>query len=429
MEKTSAVNPKETTRSQKPEQSGISAPFLDVTILCKVVDNFGDIGVVFRLSRALSDFPNISLRIITDNLRAFSLLSPGINPGADEQFFNGWQIFNWNASDACLSAFTKNPPHLIIECFQCGRPEWLDHLLFNIKIPNIARIIMLDYLTAETYAETFHCLKSLTRSARVQKVNFMPGFTPKTGGLILDRQFLKSLQPDKGGACPSLPSNPLRSFACPLPPLLGDTPKTPQEPSFNILFFSYPQNHTPVINAIQTFSKNAGCSVKVLLAQGAGFDSFKSAYKSAREEKSPSEKPIFKLTELPFLPQTDWDALMCKTPLLFIRGEDSLSRACLCGVPFIWNAYPQSDDYQLVKVQALLDRMRPHFPPELFEKTEACWLTYNGAQGNLNSAITNFLLSYAELRPCFKDFSRSLLQNGDLADNLIEFMIKISSQP
>lgn len=306
MQKTDTESPKKNAPSQKPEQSGISAPFLDVTILCKVVDNFGDIGVVFRLSRALSDFPNISLRIITDNLRAFSLLSPGINPGADEQFFNGWQIFNWNASDACLSAFTKNPPHLIIECFQCGRPEWLDRLLFDIKIPNIARIIMLDYLTAEPYAETFHCLKSLTRSARVQKVNFMPGFTPKTGGLILDRQFLKSLQPDKGGACPSLPSNPLRSFACPLPPLLGDTPKTPQEPSFNILFFSYPQNHTPVINAIQTFSKNAGCPVKVLLAQGAGFDSFKSAYKSAQKKNSPSGKTSFSLFELPFLSQTDW---------------------------------------------------------------------------------------------------------------------------
>ena len=120
---------------------------------------------------------------------------------------------------------------------------------------------------------------------------------------------------------------------------------------------------------------------------------------------------------------------MCRTPLLFIRGEDSLSRACLCGVPFIWNAYPQSDNYQLVKVQALLDRMRPQFPPELFKKTEACWLTYNGDSGNLESAVTNFLLSYAELRPCFEDFSRSLLQNGDLAGNLIEFMIKISFQP
>ena len=89
MQKTDTESPKKNAPSQKPEQSGISAPFLDVTILCKVVDNFGDIGVVFRLSRALSDFPNISLRIITDNLRAFSLLSPGINPGSDEQFFNG----------------------------------------------------------------------------------------------------------------------------------------------------------------------------------------------------------------------------------------------------------------------------------------------------------------------------------------------------
>ena len=46
----------------------------DVTILCKVVDNFGDIGVVYRLARALTDlYPDISIRIIVDNLKSFSL--------------------------------------------------------------------------------------------------------------------------------------------------------------------------------------------------------------------------------------------------------------------------------------------------------------------------------------------------------------------
>ncbi|MEE0877483.1 MAG: elongation factor P maturation arginine rhamnosyltransferase EarP, partial [Fibrobacteraceae bacterium] len=201
---------------------------LDITILCKVVDNFGDIGVVYRLARSLTDlfkgeslppgctslqptpssgttsvfpqrpFSSLSLRIIVDNLKSFSLLEPGINPDLDYQEKNGWQIFQWDAEQLCFDTFSKEPPHVILECFQCGRPDWLEKLLFDVKIPNIADIIMIDYLTAEEYADTFHKLMSLTRSARVKKVNFMPGFTAKTGGLILDEPFMKALSKGAG---------------------------------------------------------------------------------------------------------------------------------------------------------------------------------------------------------------------------------------
>lgn len=410
---------------------------LDVTILCKVVDNFGDIGVVCRLARALSAYPDIQMRIVADNLHAFSQLEPSIQPESAQQDFNGIGVFNWNAAETCLNAFRKNPPHIIIECFQCGRPDWLETLLFDEKVPNVVNIIMLDYLTAEPYAETFHRLQSLTRSARVQKVNFMPGFTSKTGGLILDDAFLHSL---KRGACPSLPrqvaprmfpaSRNIRSASlpCPLPPLLGDTPKTPESP-FPVLFFSYPRNQSPLVSAFQTFAEKKQRAVQILLAQGAGFDSFKTAFDTAFSEGAPSatEKTLF-LTELPFLPQTDWDALLCRTPLLFVRGEDSLSRACLCGVPFVWHAYPQSEEYQLVKVQALLDRMKAHFPAALFPKVERCWLTYNGASGDIESAVTEFLLLYDELLPCFRDFSSSLLKNGDLTAHLVDFMREITAE-
>lgn len=404
---------------------------LDVTILCKVVDNFGDIGVVCRLARALSAYPNLKMRIVVDNLHSFALLEPDVQPDSEQQDVKGIRILNWNAAETCLREFRSNPPRIIIECFQCGRPDWLETLLFDETVPNIVNIIMLDYLSAEPYTETFHRLQSLTRSARVQKVNFMPGFTPKTGGLILDRAFLKSL---KRGACPSLPrqaaprmlpaSRSILSalLPCPLPPLLGDTPKTPDSP-FPVLFFSYSGNQSPLVSALQTFSVKKRRAVHILLAQGAGFDSFKTAFNNAFAKDAPSAagKTLF-LTELPFLPQTEWDALLCRTPLLFVRGEDSLSRACLCGVPFVWHAYPQSEDYQLVKVQALLDRMRPHFPAEHFKTVENCWRTYNGAPGNLESSVTEFLLLYDELLPCFRDFSASLLQNGDLAAHLVEFM-------
>lgn len=405
---------------------------LDITILCKVVDNFGDIGVVYRLARSLTDlfkgeslppgctslqpppssgttgvfpqrpFSSLKLRIIVDNLKSFSLLEPGINPDLSFQEINGWQIFQWDAEQLCFDTFKKEPPHVILECFQCGRPDWMEKLLFDVKIPNIADIIMIDYLTAEEYADTFHKLMSLTRSARVKKVNFMPGFTVKTGGLILDEPFMKALGNGAGN-------------------VLKKTQNS-AENTFNAMFFSYPADWQPAVRALQTFNKKiAGGKLNVFLAKGAGCQSFKDAYENVKCQ--PCEKnELFTLTELSFLPQTEWDELLCRTPLLFIRGEDSLSRACLCGVPFVWHAYPQTEDYQLVKVQALLDAMRPHFATNVFMYVENCWQIYNGKEGNLEQAITDFLLHYNELKEGFCSFSRSLINNGDLTLNLLEFI-------
>ena len=45
---------------------------MTIDILCKVVDNYGDIGLVYRLARALSELEaGPSLRLIVDDLHAF----------------------------------------------------------------------------------------------------------------------------------------------------------------------------------------------------------------------------------------------------------------------------------------------------------------------------------------------------------------------
>jgi len=125
---------------------------------------------------------------------------------------------------------------------------------------------------------------------------------------------------------------------------------------------------------------------------------------------------------LDFLPQIEWDRLLCRADLLFIRGEDSLSRACLAGIPFVWNAYPQSENYHLVKVRALLEKMRPFFGAEDFSAVENCWLSYNGGGGNLEESIKAFLCKYDELLSGFSAFSESLKKNGNLAFNLMTFI-------
>jgi Uncharacterized protein conserved in bacteria len=162
----------------------------DITILCKVIDNFGDIGFVWRLAKNLhKNFSDYKIRIIIDNLSAFKNLCPQVELNLSEQEIFGIKIFNWAEDDFCYKEFTDNNPEIILECFQCGRPGWLEKILFDEGIKNIVQIINIDYLTAEDYAEEFHCLKSGTRNIRVKKVNFMPGFTKKPVDLFLTSRF------------------------------------------------------------------------------------------------------------------------------------------------------------------------------------------------------------------------------------------------
>lgn len=415
---------------------------LDITILCKVVDNFGDIGFVLRLARELTrhseldseSLNNIKLRIVTDNLKSFSLLEPKINPNVSEQTVNGVKIFDWNKSDVCLSEFRKNPPKIILECFECGRPKWLENLLFTEKVPNIVHIIMIDYLTAEPYAETFHKLQSLTRSAHVQKVNFMPGFTSKTGGLIFSKDELGN-----SAVVEALETTSLRATAYRRLPKASNLRKETnvianrrRSNLFNILMFGYPRNYSPVLRALQNFAqqlKKSGKTTNILLAQGAGLASFKDAVVETLKTTSLRAKRsnLLHLQTLPFLSQTEWDKLLYSCDLLFVRGEDSLSRACLSGIPFVWHAYPQTEEYQLVKVNALLERMKAHFSEKDFAILQKCWQVYNttnASESEVENALIAFFLQYNSLCAGFKSFAASLFKNGNFAEHLVEFIFE-----
>ena len=153
---------------------------LDITILCRVVDNYGDIGFVYRLARELSSLSSIEktqIRLIVSDLKSFNAMAlpPGISTSLAVQNYNGWKVIDWNACAEGKCEFTEQPPKIILECFQCGRPEWLDEILFSAQTTQTVQIVNVEYLTAEDWADDFHLLKSGTRSALVKKINFMPG--------------------------------------------------------------------------------------------------------------------------------------------------------------------------------------------------------------------------------------------------------------
>ena len=335
-----------------------------ITVLCKVVDNFGDIGTAWRLCRRLAKIQSqYKICLVVDDMNAYNIIAHGNSVIASSEAspviasaarqsttIEGIEVFQWQDNDFCHKIFSENDGErlgIILELFQCGRPDWMEHILFDAKLNRTVQIIMIDYLTAEKYAEDFHCLQSLTRSAKVKKINFMPGFTEKTGGLIIDDEW-KELPPyNKYG------------------PVLEFTYKT------------------------------------------------KCAYLDNQR--------------LPYMPQTQWDKMMKQCSVLFVRGEESMSRACLSGIPFVWQAYPQSEEYQLVKVRALLERMRPYFPPQDFEVVEKAWLTMN-VEGSFDRLRdhTEFITNAPRLVPSFQSFAFSLRKNGDLCTNLMTFIQKIA---
>ena len=342
-----------------------------ITVLCKVVDNYGDIGVAWRLCRRLAKIQNqYKICLVVDDFDSFAKIEPSVIARTQSEIKGTWQstvvegieIFNWHDNEHCHQIFSGSDGErlqIILELFQCGRPDWMEQILFEEKLQRTVQIIMVDYLTAEKYADDFHCLKSLTRSAKVQKVNFMPGFTERTGGLIIDDEWSELAQWNEDGP---------------------------------VLEFTY---------------------------------NSKSAYLHPARSLS-----LSKGQKLPFMPQTEWDKMMKSCSALIVRGEESMSRACLSGIPFIWQAYPQSEEYHLVKVRALLERMKPHFSEAAFAIVEEAWMAINtslqGANAVSDEAIHNFLNSLPSLRPGFVSFAQSLQKNGDLCTNLMTFIQKLA---
>lgn len=384
-----------------------------IMILCKVVDNYGDIGVAYRLAKALSSInPSMRITLVCSNLKSFSLMASGIDPSKKTQSYiykgTEWTIIDWNESEDFK--YKALPFPVILECFQCGRPDWLEQMLFAPNPGQIFHILNVEYLTAEPYADDFHLLKSYTRSANVKKVFFMPGFTTKTGGLILNR--------------PEKPSSRISAICS-------------EKADFNILFFAYKRDCAPIIKAIARFQKekrraNGSFETCVFIAAGQSAEPFMDAYKKAGRP--------FKIAELPFLQQEEWDFLLTQMDFNFVRGEDSLSRAALSGIPHIWNAYIQDDDYQLVKVDALLERMKPFFTEDDYKLIKAAWEQYNSRalplhDGNCHPGLvsvvptqeellTSLLLHADKMLTAFQRYARTLEENGDLALHILEWIEK-----
>ena len=378
---------------------------MEITILCKVVDNFGDIGVAWRMAKRfveLAKKENLEIiekiNLIVDGLSSFNKIENSIDITQSFQTVKDVCVYDWNCYDVCYKIFSQNDGKklaFIIECFQCGRPDWMEKILFQDKLQRTVQILMIDYLTAEKYAEDFHKLMSLTRSAKVQKVNFMPGFSDKTGGLIIEDKWETVAQRNSNGP---------------------------------VLFFTYSKNWDGVAESFVNKTDK-----QILAAKGVGFESVKNSFEKFL--LLPEFSSRFK--SLDFCNQREWDNLLLNCSFLFIRGEESLSRACLSGIPFVWHAYVQTEEYQLVKVKALLEIMKKYFTPNQFNIIEKLWLLINESDVasdqkcdiekknmKIKELCDIFIEKADDFAVGYRKFAKDLRKNGDLCQNVMTFIRK-----
>lgn len=299
-------------------------------IFCKIVDNFGDIGVCWRLAKQLEHEHGINVRLWIDDLNIASHLISSLDAAQRTQRVDKITIAAWDADTSFDQA-----AEVVIEAFGCELPE---NYMALMQPENIW--VNLEYLSAEPWVEGFHARNS--KRDNLTRHFFFPGFTQATGGLLREHDIVENNQ--KIASSKKLQSDFFQQQNLPL-----DDDST----ALKISLFSYP--HAPISDLLSTMANSArkiSCYVPAtsILPNIATFFCKESI--ATGDHLSHNN---LSLHVLPFLSPADYDKLLASCDINFVRGEDSWIRAIWAGKPFIWQPYQQTEDTHLIKLKAFLD--------------------------------------------------------------------------
>lgn len=304
---------------------------MQADVFCRVIDNFGDIGVTWRLVRQLQREHNWQIRLWVDDLKSFQRLEPrvGLLP---RQHLNGIEIIDWTP------ATDLHPKEVIIAMFSCDLPAVYLTQLHESSRPK-SLWINLEYLTAEDWVEGCHRLPSL-RSDDLISHFFFPGFTAKTGGLPRESDLIA--QRDKWQTDHAAQRIFLEKLGLSERAIAARFPLTPHTLQARLVnLFCY--DNAPVNQLIEALSADQRQTV-LLIPEG--------IHPQLLSEQCGQ---LF-IERIPFLPQTEYDKVLWMADLNFVRGEDSIVRGIWAGKPLIWQIYPQTENTHLQKLQAWLAR-------------------------------------------------------------------------
>lgn len=313
-------------------QAPAPRPTWDVFV--RVIDNRGDAGVSWRLARHLA-LRSQRVRLWMDDPGALRGMADARDAALVRE--GAIEVGDWPPDTAAFSLPSEGVA--VVEAFGCSLPEGVQVAIARARqaAPGPEPVwINLEYLSAEPYVERSHGLPSPRGSGPAAGAItwfFYPGFTERTGGLLLDAEPAGSPQapPPDDASRSGGPRSPLR-----------------------ISRFDYgrPESVGWLERWADALARRAPGSGLECIEPGASNPASRDL---GRPEGPSAASPALRRIALPWLSQSAYDSLLVGCELNIVRGEDSFVRAQWAGRPMVWQIYPQEDGVHAVKLQAWLD--------------------------------------------------------------------------
>ena len=357
-------------------------PPLQWDVFCQVIDNYGDIGVCWRLASQLAARGQ-RVRLWVDDASALAWMAPAGHPGVE--------LRRWGGE---MPAAHEAAPDVLVEAFGCEIPEpFLAWAVGRAQDRQQPVWINLEYLSAESYVERNHRLPSLIMSgpaAGWTRWFFYPGFTPATGGLLRESGLLDQRPPGFAAAW------------------RAGQPAAATHPQRWMSLFCYEPAALPALLAQAI--RPGTTHTRLLVTPGRATLAVQAALATLPAEHGP--------LQLQFLAPTDqqgFDDLLWASDFNAVRGEDSLVRALWAGKALVWHIYPQDDNAHHAKLAAFLDWLQA---PASLRDFHATW---NGIPGHGPLAIPDDE-TLAEWTACVQAARARLMQQTDLVGQLVGFI-------
>jgi len=394
-------------------------------IFCAVVDNYGDIGVCWRLARQLANEQGVTVRLWVDDLKSLQRLCPEVDIARDEQRCRGVVVRHWSKVFPPLTkplslGGERVVADLVIAAFACKLPE--SYVAAMAAQQHKPVWINLEYLSAEDWIDTHHKLPSPHPCLPLTKYFFFPGFTPKTGGLLLERDLLA--RRDAFQRDPQAVAAYWQSLHVP----------QPQADELRVSLFSYENAALPEL--LRAWEQGAQ-PVTCLVPEGRILPQVEQYFGGVGRDLSRQKLHVginpdlrrgsLRVHVLPFVEQERYDELLWACDINFVRGEDSFVRAQWAGKPCIWQIYPQHDGVHMHKLRAFMARYCAGLPPDAARAVQHLWEGWNGEPGLESAALSGLGQAwndFAAHRPMLTKHAQvwaQELSGNSLALNLLDF--------
>lgn len=326
-------------------------------IFCTVVDNFGDIGVTWRLARQLVAEHSVTVRLWVDDLRAFERLCPEIDIHATQQWQQGVEVRQWSAHWQPTEA-----ADVVIAAFACQLPSAYMEVMADREKPPLW--MNLDYLSAEDWVVGCHGLPSV-KYKNVQKFFFFPGFRKGTGGLLRERGLLERRRQFQQS--PQAQREFLQGLG------------VERAPNAQLIsLFAY--ENTGLASWLDAMAADS-TPTHLLVPEGRilgdverwlGVDGLTAGAVHVRDALT--------VQVLPFVRQDQYDLLLWSCDFNAVRGEDSFVRAQWAGRPLLWHIYRQDEDIHLDKLDAFLALYIQGLSKSAGEAISGLWRAWNAGE-------------------------------------------------